>query len=123
VGTLCLLGASPMPAAGCHRDLAQRFHHDDLYGGPALLLLEAHLGNYRSLPTRDITRRHPVEGERQDIVPAELAGAEGRKMRPQGVVGGHDVIFYQIPDHSTASAGVTTDPMNVEPVVPVRRTS
>ena len=43
-------------------------------------------------------------------------------MRPQGVVGGDDVILHQVPDHRTASCGRTTAPVNVDPVVPVSRT-
>jgi hypothetical protein len=43
-------------------------------------------------------------------------------VRPQSVVRGEDVILCQIPDHSTARAGVTTDPVKVDPVVPVSRT-
>jgi len=119
---LSRLRTSPSLATRGHRNLSQRLHNDDLYSRPALFLLQAHLGDNRSLPARDITRRHPVEGVRQDIVPAELAATEGGKVRPQRVVRGRDVILHQIPDHNTASAGVTTDPVNVEPVVPVSRT-
>jgi hypothetical protein len=41
---------------------------------------------------------------------------------PQRLIGGRHMIFYQVLDHSSASAGVTTEPVKVEPVVPVRRT-
>jgi hypothetical protein len=43
-------------------------------------------------------------------------------MRPESVVGRSDMILDQVLDHSTASAGRTTDPVKVEPVLPVRET-
>jgi len=58
---------------------------------------------------------------RAKVVPAQLAPAERRKVRPEGVVGRGDVVLDQIPNHTTAKAGMTTAPVKVEPVVPVRR--
>ena len=71
---------------------------------------------------RDVPRWDPIESEGQDVLPAELAATEGREMETQGVVGSDDVLFHQILDHSNASAGRTTDPVKVDPVVPVSRT-
>ena len=57
------------------------------------------------------------------IVAAHLAPAEIGEVRPQRLVGGEDMLLGQISDHRTASSGVTTAPVKVEPVVPVSRTS
>ena len=70
----------------------------------------------------DVARRHPVEREHQRVVPADLAAAEIGEVRPHRLVGLRDVVFQTISDHRTARAGVTTAPVNVEPVVPVSRT-
>src|SRR5215210_4006634 len=62
-------------AAGRYRDLAERLHHNDLDGSPALLPFETHLGHDCAFATRDIPGRHPVESVSHDIVAAQLAAA------------------------------------------------
>src|SRR5215208_4238939 len=115
-------GSFPRAATRSHRDLAESFHDDDFDGGAALLLLQADLRHDRAFPPRDIPGRNPVERERQHVVPAQPATTECGKMRPQRLVRGQNVVLDQVLDHSTANAGRTTEAVNVEPVVPVRRT-
>jgi hypothetical protein len=102
-----------------HGNLPESLHDNHFYGGAALLLLQTDFRDYRSLSPGHVPRWHPVQRKSKNIVPTELAAAKRREVRPQSVVRGEDVIFCQIPDHSTASAGLTTDPVNVDPVVPV----
>src|SRR4051812_20343749 len=115
-------GSLPRTATRRDRDLAEGFHDDHFDSRPALLPFQTDLRHYRPFPAGDVSRRNPVEREGQHIVAAELAATEGRKMGPQGFVGRENVILDQVLDHSTASDGWTTEPVNVEPVVPVRRT-
>ncbi len=120
--------ASLVPAARRHRNLSQPFHDDDLYGSPALLLFQGYLGDDGAFPARYVPGRDPVQGEGEHILPAEIAPAECGEMWSQGLVRRGDVIFHQILDHRTANAGgttapaETTEPVKVDPVLPVRRT-
>src|SRR6266511_2113513 len=114
--------ALPPAAPRRQRDLAEPLHHRDLDGGTALLLLQIHLRDHRPRQIGDVSGRNPIQGEYQGVGPAGVATAEVGEMRTHGLVGRGDVLFDQVVDHRTASAGVTTAPVNVEPVVPVRRT-
>jgi hypothetical protein len=108
--------------ARSHRNLAQCLHDHDLDGSPTLLLLEIDLRYHGAFPAGYVPGRDTIERKGQYVLPAEIAATECGKVGPQSVVGGYDVILDQVLDHSTANAGVTTVPVNVDPVVPVRRT-
>src|SRR5688572_3407708 len=115
-------GSSSPATPGRDRYLAQCLHHNHLDGGSALLFLQAHFRDDRSLPTRDIARRNPIQRESQHVVPAEVATTVGWKKRPQSIVGRGNMVFDQVLYHRTASWACSAAPVNVEPVVPVKRT-
>ena len=96
-------------------------HHGHVDGRPALLLFQADLGDDRARQTGDVPRGDPVQRVDQHVVPAHVAAAEFREMRPQRTRRRRGRAPRPVVDHRTASAGVTTAPVKVDPVVPVSR--
>lgn len=89
------------------------------------MFVEGNLGDHRSLERRHVARGQPVQRINDDVGATHLAPAELREMRPEGIVRLDGMIFHRILEfHSTAIACFARMvPVNVDPVVPVNRTS
>ena len=89
------------------------------------MFVEGDLGDHRALERRDVARGQPVQRIHDDVGATHLAAAELREMGPECLVRLDGMIFYRILEfHSTAIACFARMvPVNVDPVVPVNRTS
>src|SRR5688500_16159929 len=113
------------PAARCHGHLLQRFHQHDVDHGAALVALEVEFGDDGALERVHVSRGNAIEGVDQHVALADRTPAELGKVAAQPLVGGENVLLDEVLDHAMASsrsAGETRPPVNVEPVVPERRT-
>jgi hypothetical protein len=113
------------PAASRRRrHFLESVHHGDIHGGSGLILFEVELGHDVTFGTRDVSRRQPVERIDEYVGTAERTTAKGGEVANEPVVFVDYVFFDLVVEndvtHSTTSCGVvTTEPMKVDPVVPV----
>ncbi len=89
------------------------------------MFVERNLGNHRALERGYIAGWEPIQGVHDHVGPTHLAAAKLGEMGSEGIVGLDRMIFDRILElHRTAiTCFAKVDPVNVDPVVPVSRTS
>src|SRR6185437_445557 len=109
-------------AAGSNRDFAEALHQHDVGLRPRLIGREGETRQHLALPRRHVVGIQPVEGEYQHVPPAGVAPAELGELRAQQVVFPLRHFPHHVRYPTTDNSRATGHPVNVEPVVPVRRT-